>query len=155
MSELYIMCGTVGTGKTTYAKKLEQEGKAVLFSADEWMIHFYGNNVPCEDFEQKLGQCKEMIYRTVEKLLDKGINTVLDFGFWKREERDYVRKRFSRHKINLVLLDCPRQNLKKRLEERNNNLPEYAYHITDEMYEIFLSKFEYPTEDENPTLVNS
>jgi adenylate kinase len=34
---LVIVCGLPGSGKTTHAKNVEQELRAVRFSPDEWM----------------------------------------------------------------------------------------------------------------------
>jgi len=154
MTCLYLLCGTVGTGKTTYARKLEEEGRAVLFSADEWMIHFFGTALPRDEFDRRLDQCKEMIYRTTEKLLNQGLSVVLDFGFWKRSERDSLRKRFARYEIRLLYFKLPEDEILRRLAERNRNLPEYSYEITEEMYRMFSARFDPPSEAENPLIIN-
>jgi predicted kinase len=153
MSELYLLCGTVGTGKSTYAKQMEVEGKAIHFSVDEWMIHFFGSDLPRVEFDKRLEQCKEMIYRICEKILSSGRDVVLDFGFWKRAERDYIRKRFNAHKINLIYFNFSDEEIKRRIEKRNNELPEYAYDITEAMFEQFSSWFEPPSEEEKPILI--
>lgn len=38
MPTVHMIHGFVGVGKTTFAKKLQQEVNAVRFSPDEWMI---------------------------------------------------------------------------------------------------------------------
>ncbi|WP_221313085.1 AAA family ATPase [Granulicella aggregans] len=41
-----MICGPVGSGKTTYSKKLALEHAAVVFSMDEWMQTFLGAIFP-------------------------------------------------------------------------------------------------------------
>jgi predicted kinase len=151
---LYLVCGKVGTGKTTYAKRLEETGEAICFSVDEWMIHFYGHHLPSRDqYNAGLDKSKEMTFRICEKLLKNNCNVVLDFGFWKRAERDYVRERFFQWEIKLLFLNREDNEVKNWIIKRNADLPEYSYEITEEMYEIFSGWFEVPTEDENPIII--
>jgi predicted kinase len=35
---VYIICGFIGAGKTTFAKKLEKKTGAVRITKDEWSI---------------------------------------------------------------------------------------------------------------------
>ena len=41
---LYLMVGLPGSGKTTRAKELEQEARAVRFTPDEWHIFLFGDD---------------------------------------------------------------------------------------------------------------
>lgn len=104
MAEIILCCGKISCGKSTFAKRLETERGVFPFSADEWMLHFYGEPPEREVFETGLGRCKEMIYRLSERLLGRGQDVVLDFGFWQREERERVRARFEAlgHVVQLV-----------------------------------------------------
>ncbi len=38
MTKIYFVCGFIGSGKTTYSKRLAEEHNASRFSIDEWMI---------------------------------------------------------------------------------------------------------------------
>ena len=38
MPKVIMICGKLCSGKSTYAKKLQQEGKAVVLSIDEIML---------------------------------------------------------------------------------------------------------------------
>lgn len=48
---IHLICGFIGFGKTTYAKRLEQELPAVRFTHDEIMCARYGRSP--EDFPEK------------------------------------------------------------------------------------------------------
>ena len=104
MAEIVLCCGKVSSGKSTFARRLAAERGHFPFSADEWMRHFYGEPPEREVFDRQLGQCCEMIYRMAERLLVRGVDVVLDFGFWQRAERIAVRQRFEAagHSCHLV-----------------------------------------------------
>ncbi|MBK9217260.1 MAG: AAA family ATPase [Uliginosibacterium sp.] len=99
MAEIVLCCGQVSSGKSTFARRLAAERGHFPFSADEWMRHFYGEPPERDVFDRQLGQCCEMIYRMAERLLARGVDVVLDFGFWQRAERIAVRQRFGRADI--------------------------------------------------------
>lgn len=113
MAEIVLCCGQVSSGKSTFARRLAAERGHFPFSADEWMRHFYGEPPEREVFDRQLGQCCEMIYRMAERLLARGVDVVLDFGFWQRAERIAVRQRFEAagHRCRLVYfpIDAHRQ----------------------------------------------
>ena len=41
----YVICGFIGAGKTTFARKLEKETKAIRITKDEWIIKIIGNKI--------------------------------------------------------------------------------------------------------------
>jgi predicted ATPase len=40
---VYVLCGFIGAGKTTFAKQLEAQTGAVRITKDEWLIRIVGN----------------------------------------------------------------------------------------------------------------
>jgi len=48
----HIIIGFIGSGKTTFAKKLEEETGAIRFTKDEWMVRVFGNTPPKDTFEE-------------------------------------------------------------------------------------------------------
>ena len=59
MSKVIMMCGVCGSGKTTYAKKKEQEGY-IRLSIDEEMWKLYGKkgiDYPEEQYEKLSEWC--------------------------------------------------------------------------------------------------
>ncbi|HCC07309.1 MAG TPA: hypothetical protein DEP72_04000 [Clostridiales bacterium] len=153
MPTLYMLCGKVGSGKSTYARKMEAEQGVIHFSADDYMLHFYGHLDGREAHEAALIKCEEMIYRTCEKLLGLEHSVVLDFGFWKRAKRDYIRERFAKYDVRLIYLNYSDEVIRERVHHRNKNLKENEYEIPDHEYELFSSWFEEPGEDEKAEVV--
>ena len=41
---VYVLCGFIGAGKTTFAKKLAEQTGAVRITKDEWLIQMVGND---------------------------------------------------------------------------------------------------------------
>ncbi len=87
MAELVLCCGKICSGKSTFAKRLETGSGFFPFSADDWMLHFYEETADRQLFDLRLAKCKSMIFSLAYKLLEKGQNVVLDFGFWTKAER--------------------------------------------------------------------
>lgn len=44
MPKVVMTCGKLCSGKTTYAKKLQKESKAVILSVDEIMLALFGQD---------------------------------------------------------------------------------------------------------------
>lgn len=53
MATIHCMCGYIGFGKTTIAKKLEVEYAAKRLTPDELMVQLYGTEIG-DDFMAKL-----------------------------------------------------------------------------------------------------
>jgi len=45
MATLHLIVGFLCSGKTTFAKKLEQELPALRLTPDEWHLRLFGNDV--------------------------------------------------------------------------------------------------------------
>ncbi len=150
-----MMCGLTGSGKTTYAKRLEREENAVRFSVDEWMIDLYGHHMPRAVFDERLRVIKDLLWNVARWLLELEVNVVLDFGFWKRKERlDFqARAQTAGATPLLYFFDIPFLELQARLEARNAVLDAGTYEITQEMLEMFAGWFELPTEAEGLNII--
>lgn len=75
--------GLPGTGKTTLARRLESERRAVRLSPDEWMLPLFGESDPGGLRDVLEGRLVWVAYRA----LVGGSDVVLDFGLWGRDER--------------------------------------------------------------------
>src|SRR5581483_1333517 len=102
---LIIVCGLPGSGKTTRAKELQQNLRAVRFCPDEWM------NVM--DIDVWDGEARERIeklqWKLAQELLTLGHNVVIEWGTWARSERDALRigARALGAAVELHFLDAP------------------------------------------------
>jgi predicted kinase len=120
---VYLLCGLTGSGKTTYAKRLEASG-AVRLSVDEeiYARHGrYGVDYPMEEyFDRERPVVEELRHRLVE-LVESGQDVVLDYGLWRRSDRDAYKRLIEAHggTWRLLYFKADREVLTQRLAERN------------------------------------
>lgn len=147
---IYLICGFIGAGKTTFSKKLEEKNGAVRVTKDEWSIRLIGNDPTIEGYAQWdkkiIGLSRDFAFY----LAEKGIDIILDEGFWERETRDEMRKRADAIGATLVMyyLDTPIETIRKRVLGRNSNLTKESFEISNEMLEGYLKYWEAPSEED-------
>lgn len=147
----YLLCGFIGSGKTTYAKKLEKDFEAIRFTKDEWMVKIFGNNPQKEDnFVNYDGNMTKLTTEIALKCLRFGISVVIDDGFWYREQRNEIRKQIKEIGAitNLYYMDTPVEVMKSRTIKRSENPSIESFYITEEEFNNYLNMFEPPSLDE-------
>lgn len=86
-AELLLMVGLPGAGKTTRAEELATAHRALRLTPDEWMISLFDGVQP----EGKRDLLEGRLILLALQSLRRGINVVLDFGLWGRDERSALR----------------------------------------------------------------
>lgn len=84
---LYLMVGLPGAGKTTRARELERERRALRLTPDEWMLPLFG----ASDVDGARDVLEGRFVWLAHRALATGTNVVLDFGPWGRDERSALR----------------------------------------------------------------
>ena len=75
--KLIVVCGLPGSGKTTHAKRLEEELGAVRFNPDEWMQAL---SLSLHD-EDKRAQIEALQWAQAQRLLALGQTVIIE---WER-----------------------------------------------------------------------
>lgn len=148
---LYLTCGLPGSGKTTLAKRLEQDVPALRLTADEWLHDLYpGISTPEAEAGPFRGRVERLQWLTALRVLALGGHVVLDWGVWAREERDLCRTeaREVGARVVLCLLDPPVDELWDRLSRRNADRPFGAFEIPKTALLRWSEVFQRPTADE-------
>ncbi|TCC22604.1 AAA family ATPase [Kribbella speibonae] len=147
MAGLVLIVGLPGAGKTSWAKRVEDERKALRFTPDEWMDALFNTN----EFNGRRWVLESQLFWGVAaRALALEVDVILDYGCWSREERDLFRTRAQAlgASAEIVVLDLPFEVLWERLERRNADLPPATFSITREELAEWSGRFEIPTADE-------
>ncbi|MFT4276653.1 MAG: ATP-binding protein [Rhodopseudomonas sp.] len=114
---LHLICGLPGSGKTTFAKELEQTFNAVCLSPDEW-LHRLGFNFYDEVASAKV---EGLQWELAQMLLRRGDDVILENGFWSKEEREGYRDVANGIGVTTKIhfLDVPMAELRSRIARRN------------------------------------
>jgi predicted kinase len=133
---LFLTCGLPGSGKTTLARRLEREHSALRLTADEWLCDLHPE-LPEADRDAIRDRVERLQWSTALRALTLGVNVVLDWGLWSREERDRYRTqaRAVGARVVLCLLEASRQELLDRLRSRNAAAPPGIFRVTEEEFE--------------------
>ncbi|MFJ2740577.1 AAA family ATPase [Streptomyces sp. NPDC087440] len=87
MTTLFLTVGLPGAGKTTLARHLAAEHRALRLTPDAWMLPLFGA-------PETNGRRDVLEGRFLALALDAvrlGTNVILDFGCWTRDERTAIR----------------------------------------------------------------
>jgi len=154
---VYVLCGFIGAGKTTFARKLEERTGAVRITKDEWLIRLIGNDPTIdgyEDFDSKIcGLSRDVAFQLVEK----GIDVIIDEGFWAKEQRVALRRRIEGMGAEEVLyyLDTPIETIRERVARRSASPTKDSFRISRELLDHYLTYWQPPSEDEGYVLASS
>ena len=152
----HFVIGFIGSGKTTFARKLEKETGDVRFTKDEWMVRLFGNTPPKDKFEEYDNRMASLATDMALKCLAAGTNVIIDEGFWVKEQRDEIRDKV----INVgavpkfYYLEVPFEIMKARTLTRSENPPVDSYVIDEESFDHYWQFFRPPGAGEVFELVN-
>lgn len=159
MATLHLMSGLPCSGKTTYARALKADLNCVLFTLDRWLITGFGKyqiaDVGHPEHVRRVLACRELIWDSASEFLTRGVDVVLDDGFFFRENRMQMigQARAVGAATKIHYLSVPLPELQTRLASRNASLPQFNFLIDPQTLEAFIDMFEVPTEDEGADVV--
>ena len=159
---IYLVCGPIGAGKTTYAINLAEKESAVRFSEDEWLEKLFVPDAPEGLLEQpmqvvgawateKYQRCRGQIWLVCQQLLKNNVSIVLDGAAANKEQRDLIRKKASSNNADFQLhyVTSAADTRRKRVFERNIAQGEtYSLEVTPAMFEHTEKFFSPPIGNE-------
>lgn len=153
---VYVLCGFIGAGKTTFARKLEASTGAVRITKDEWLIRLIGNDPAIQGYADYDHRICELSRDLAFQLARKGIDVIIDEGVWEKEQRDILRRRSEEVGARAVLyfLDTPVEVMRERVLRRNMNPTNDSFRISADMLDGYVKYWQPPGEDEEYVLVS-
>ena len=145
MAKVIMTCGKICSGKSTYSEKLRKENKAVVLSVDEITLALFEQNVG-EKHDEYVAKLEKYLFEKSLDIVSVGVDVILDWGFWTKEERDFAREFYSSRDIRYEFhyIDVSDETWGRRLNKRNKEIVSgevTAYYVDNNLATKFNSIF--------------
>lgn len=149
MPTLFVMVGLPAAGKTTRARELEREHRALRLTPDEWMIPLLEDT----EADGKRAVLEGRFVSLARQALRAGVDVVLDFGVWGKDERTALKAMAAEADAHCQLVYLPVEIAEQRRRHAARLLadPGSTVELTDDDFDAFAKMFEPPTESELAT----
>jgi predicted kinase len=143
---LFLTVGLPGTGKTTVARRIEAEQRALRLTKDEWVKALYGPENPSSAQDVIEGRLITVGLRALEL----GIGVVIDYGLWSRDERSALRQAAADRgaQVELHYLELDPAEQRRRLDRRDAAAPHTSWPMSDRELVDWAARIEVPTPGE-------
>lgn len=150
---VYLIVGLPGAGKTTRAKELEISESALRLTPDDWQMAIFRGDHPTRWRSKDRADHRDLIEG---KLVDVGmraaqlgINVVLDFGFWSKDERSALRWIAARLGVRAQVVSMPvdAAEQRRRITSRYETEPA-QFQLSAVELEQWRVQFQAPDEEE-------
>ncbi len=148
---LFLLVGLPAAGKTTRAREIERDHRALRLSADEWIISLFG----ASDWRETNASGKRDLLEghliwVALRALQAGISVVLDFGFWSRDERSALvwLARAVGARACVLYLPIDEATQRARISARWRQAPDTTFDMSVQDLAGWRAQFEAPTVDE-------
>jgi predicted kinase len=152
MAKIFLLCGRICSGKSTYANEIKQKYNAVILSCDELMLELFEEQLG-DRHNTVLNKAKKYLYQLAEQIAATNTDVILDFGFWTRSEREKVKAYFNDKGIETELhyIRVSPEVWLSNIERRNRGLHNSGaknYYIDETMKQLLSEQFQEPDIDE-------
>jgi len=148
MNKVILICGKICAGKTTYAKKIAKDLKAVILSVDEITLALFGQQLG-DRHDEITEKTEKYLFKKAVEIISTGINVILDWGFWMRKQRQFAADYFNNLGIQVEwhYVDVDDIIWNNNVSKRNNAIidnEENFYFIDENIVKKFQRLFEKP-----------
>ncbi len=143
---LFLTVGLPGTGKTTATRRIEAEQGALRLTKDEWMKALFGRDNPASASDVIEGRLIDVGMRALEL----GIDVVIDFGLWSRDERCALRQLAADVGAAVVIryFELTPAEQRVRLDQRLADAPHETWPMSERELTDWASRIDVPTSAE-------
>lgn len=140
------MVGLPASGKTTRARRIEEEHRALRLTPDEWMIPLFDDN----NANGKRNVLEGRFIWLALRALGHGVDVVLDFGVWSKDERTALRALAAAAgaSCELVYLATDEDQQRRRRDGRASTEPATTFFVSDDDLDAYRRRFVAPDDAE-------
>lgn len=158
MAKVIMTCGKICCGKSTYARRLQAAGNAVILSIDEITLSLFPEGAG-EMHDTYARRAEQYLLSLALQILQTGTDVILDWGLWTRAQRDRLRAFWSEHgaENEIHYLRIGKAEWDRRIQGRNAQQTEEpsAYFVDEGLLRKVEALFEEPSEDEVDVIVDA
>jgi predicted kinase len=149
VAKLFLIVGLPGAGKTTRAKELAADRRALRLTPDEWMIALFGDDFHTEEGGKRWILEGRLILLALEALR-LGTSVVLDYGLWGRDERTALRwlAGAAGAVTEVVYVPVDRETQLARIAHRQATAPDQTFPMTEADVDQWRTQFQAPDQAE-------
>ena len=153
MGKVILICGRIGSGKSTYANKLARRLNGVIITQDEIMLGLFGAQFYDNEPEQYAKYClwvEGYVKQKAGEIAKAGAIAICENGFWPRSERDELKKFYQKMGVRCELhyVDTPEEQRLKNIQARNETVLSGKSNFFFTHEKDIHHYFEIPDEDE-------
>jgi len=139
---MFVMVGLPGAGKTTRASELAAARRALRLTPDHWMVPLFGDSMA----GGKRFVLEGRFISVALQALRLGIDVVLDFGLWGRDERSALRwlARSAGASCQVVYLPVDKDVQLARIAHRQATTPHQTFPMSEADVDAWREQFQAP-----------
>ncbi|MBQ6289375.1 AAA family ATPase [Aristaeella hokkaidonensis] len=159
MAKVIMTCGRICCGKSTYARKLQENRNAVVLSIDDITLTLFPEGAG-EMHDTYVLRAEQYLLSLSLQILESGVDVILDWGLWTRAQRDRLRAFYTGHgvenEIHYLRLSPEEweRRIRKRNAEQNKEEPQ-SYYVDEGLLRKVDSLFEEPSDTETDLLIEA
>ncbi|HMN73809.1 MAG TPA: AAA family ATPase [Rhodoblastus sp.] len=154
MTDIHFIVGSTGAGKTTYARALARQERALPFSIDEWMQTLFAPDLAGADFaamNQRVERARRQMWDVAVQAKALGAPSVFDTGLLTRAARAQASAEAMRRGLSARLhyIATPAETRWARVAARNAARDGgFAFEITRPMFDFIETIWQAPDAEE-------
>ena len=159
MATVYCICGKICVGKTRYARELARRETAVILSCDELDGEIFHHNLGAAH-DRVMADVHRYLHRKAIEIARAGASVVLDWGFWRAQERERVSAMyreagvpFEWHAVRVSDADWARNIAERNARVKAGECGDYF--VDDGLLEKLLRLFEEPKDAQMDVIVDN
>jgi len=152
MAKVIMTCGKLCSGKSTYARKLQEASGAVILSLDAVMLALFPEGAGAEH-DRYVERAEKYLLELSLQIVRAGTDVILDWGLWTRSQRQRIREFYARHgtENEMHYLRISEGEWDRRIRKRNGQYRQGEpsdYYVDEGLLQKFRSVFQEPDASE-------